>query len=94
MVVVEGGGLHTPISQYREEAADIIKAATKQKGSGALAAWEEEQNDVIMTMCHPRLNPRNILLYVSLCYMSLQALQRGTEKRAGQASGRSFWFTQ
>ena len=33
---------------YREEATDIIKAATKKVGSGALAAWEEEQNDVML----------------------------------------------
>ena len=37
--------IHTRV--YREEATDIIKASTKKVGSGALAAWEEEQNDVI-----------------------------------------------
>lgn len=67
--------LHT-LYICREEAADIIKAATKQKGSGTLAAWEEEQNDVIT--CHLQLYLKGIYsalhVCLSVCYMSIQAL--------------------
>ena len=52
--------IHTII--YREEATDIIKAATKKVGSGALAAWEEEQNDVMLST--PQLTTVILCLYV------------------------------
>lgn len=49
----------------REEATGIIKAATKKVGSGALAAWEEEQNDVMLSP--PRLTA--VIWYLYVLYM-------------------------
>jgi hypothetical protein len=76
---------------YREEATDIIKSATKKVGSGALAAWEEEQNDVsdyVVYNATPNDSDLILVCMYRMCHKRYrEELRRERAKRLGEASG-------